>query len=177
MATDALPTAGYDLAVLLRDCVLARFIAVGLAAPDRAVVTVGEIAWDQCPCGQLAVSLVEMFPADSFPTLTLSGSVRCPPRLWVMRYAVEMLRCASGSTGTGDPPTPTQLAADALLAVKDAHAVRAAVRCCLNDEAKASRVVDFAVGRQVMVGPQGGCVGSDLDVYVSLAGCLCPNIS
>ena len=176
MATDANPTAAYDLAVLMRDCVLARFTAVGLPAPDRAIVTVGQIAWDECPCGQLAVTLVEMFPAETFPTFTLRGSIRCPPGLWIAHYTVEMLRCASGSSDTGTPPTPAALASDALLAVKDAHAVRAGVRCCLEVEGAAARIIQFGVGRQLMVGPQGGCVGSDLDVYIALAGCLCPAI-
>jgi len=172
MPTDAVPTAAYDLAVIVRDCIAARLATDGLPAPARACVTVGEIAWDECPCGQLAVSLIELFPSETFPTFTLAPTVRCPPKLTVAHYTVELVRCAN--TGSDiSPPTCQALAADALLAVRDAHAVRAGITCCLDQAAAARSIVDYALGRQVMIGPQGGCVGSRTDLYIGLMACGC----
>src|SRR5262245_20690775 len=121
--TDATRDTFYTLGVALRDCAADRISAEGLPAPDRVVFTVGEIAWDDCPCGQLAVTLVEVFPADTPPTPILSLWRKCPPSSVVAHYVAEILRCAHATTGTGDPPTPADLATDAQLAVRDAWAV------------------------------------------------------
>lgn len=171
--TDAVSSTAYDLAVLMRDCAAAKILAEGLPTPDRSVVTVGEIAWDDCPCGQLAVTLVEIFPADSPPNPALTLWARCPPKALVAHYIAEILRCAHATTGTGTPPTPIELAVDALLAVKDAWAVRQGVGCCLKTQATNRNIVDYVIGGQKMAGPAGGCVGSDLDVYVVLPLCPC----
>lgn len=171
--TDAVSSTAYDLAVLMRDCAAAKILAEGLEAPARSVVTVGEIAWDDCPCGQLAVTLVEIFPADTPPNPALSLWARCPPRTLVAHYIAEILRCAHGTTGVQSPPTPAQLAADALGAVKDAWAVRQGIGCCLREQTTARNITDYVIGGQKMAGPAGGCVGSDLDVYVVLPLCGC----
>jgi hypothetical protein len=170
---DGDPRALYDLAVAMRDCVAAELAAQSLPAPDRSVVTVGEIAWDECPCGQLAVTLVEVFPADTPPTPTLGLWRKCPPSSRVAHYTVELLRCAHGTTGGGDPPTPAELSADALLAIRDAWAVRQGIACCLRTLAATNAVADFSLGTQSMVGPAGGCVGSELAVYVVMPLCEC----
>lgn len=173
MSGDGDITALHDLAVAMRDCVTAELVTQALPAPDRKVVTVGEIAWDDCPCGQLAVTLVDVFPADNPPTPTLGLWSKCPPRTRVAHYTVELLRCAHATTGVGTPPTPAELATDALLAVKDAWAVRQGVGCCLRDLTVSNTIADFSLGTQTMVGPAGGCVGSDLAVYVVMALCPC----
>lgn len=171
--TDAVSSTAYDLAVVMRDCAAAKITAEGLPAPARSVVTVGEIVWDECPCGQLAVSLAEVFPADTPPNPSLSLWARCPPTSFVAHYVAEILRCAHGTTGVTSPPTPAQLAADALLAVRDAWAVRQGIACCLKTQAAARNIADYVIGGQRMAGPAGGCVGSDLDVYVVLPLCGC----
>lgn len=171
--TDAVSSTAYDLAVLMRDCAAAKIAADGLPAPARSVVTVGQIAWDECPCGQLAVTLLEVFPSVSPPNPGLSLWFRCPPDSLILHYVAEILRCAHGTTGVVSPPTPTELGADALMVVKDAWAVRQGIGCCLRTQVRNRNIVDYTIGTQTMVGPAGGCVGSDLDLYVVLPLCGC----
>ena len=53
------PLAAFDLAQHLLDCIRPYIDTTSSGPPSRACVHTGEIAWDDCECGQLIVSLVE----------------------------------------------------------------------------------------------------------------------
>ncbi|MGH9857913.1 MAG: hypothetical protein ACRD4B_08725, partial [Acidobacteriota bacterium] len=57
---------------------------------------------------------------------------------------------------------------------QDRHAIWSAVACCLNDLVVQDRIVGYTLGGQPSLGPEGGCVGSELEFSVWLAACSCP---
>lgn len=175
--SNANPFAAYDIGVKIKACVLERLAMTTDGVPDRACVVAGEIAWDNCECGQLTVAMNTNFEAVSTNVARSAtetpGRRSCGPPLFVINYTVTILRCAPTGTNTA-PPTCDELEAYARGASEDAWAVRAGVICCL-DEAISQRLPngtklyrDFVIGTQTWVGPQGACGGSALPVAVTI---------
>lgn len=124
----------------------------------------GNIAWDGCNCGQLALTIQNIFPSVVFPTPaeddpTTSG---CEVTQLAVRALVSITRCVPGPTNTGQPPTCASLLASALEQQGDAYAVRRAVACCLSEMKRTRRIWDWRIGSSNFVGPEGGCAGSEL---------------
>lgn len=175
--SNANPFAVYDIGVHIKDCVMERLAITTDGEPDRACVVAGEIAWDNCECGQLTVAMNSAYEAVSpnvpRSTTETPGRRSCGPPLFTINYTVTILRCAPTGTNT-EPPSCDALEAFARGAAEDAWAVRAGVICCL-DEAISQRLPngtklyrDFTVGTQTWVGPQGACGGSALPVSVTI---------
>jgi hypothetical protein len=186
--SNANPFAVFDIAVHIKECVLEWLAITGSGVPERACVVSGEVAWDDCECGQLTVAIVDEFESSG-TSLARSvtdtpGRRACGPPLYTANYIVTILRCAPTGTNTA-PPTCEELEAFARGATEDAWAVRAGVICCL-DDAISQRLPngtklyrDFVVGTQTRVGPQGACGGSALPVAVTIDnGCYpCSEVS
>lgn len=190
--SNANPFAMHDIATKIRDCILPYLEGTAAGLPDRACVTAGEIAWDDCECGQLAVSMVNKNAIDEVnqprSTATSPGHRRCGPPSMQMNFLVSMLRCAPNGGDNGDgtfaPPTCDQLSAAARISAEDAWAVMAGIVCCLNAAIterlpNGTRLYrDFTVGTQTFVGPNGGCMGSEVPVSVVIDnGCYPCDIS
>lgn len=175
--SNANPFAAYDIATAIKDCAYDWLSTTTSGAPDRSCVVAGAIAWDDCECGQLAVSLVSNYEASGTTTpragTITPGRRECGPPLFVINFLVSILRCAPTGTNTA-PPTCAELDAAARIAAEDAWAVRAGVICCLTEAVKeqlpnGTRLYrDFVVGEQSWVGPQGACMGSELPVSVTI---------
>ena len=175
--SNANPFAGFDIGVHIKDCVLERLATTTDGAPARACVVAGEIAWDDCECGQLTVAMGPMYEASGTTlaraTTETPGRRECGPPLFVFTYVVTILRCAPTGTNTA-PPTCDELEAAARGASEDAWAVRAGVICCLSSAISdqlpngTKLYVDFTTGTQTFVGPQGACMGSALPVTVTI---------
>jgi hypothetical protein len=175
--SNANPFAVFDIATHIKECVLDWLELTSTGVPDRACVIAGEVAWDNCECGQLTVSMQSNYEASG-TSLPRSGTETpgrrsCGPPLFTVNYLVTMLRCAPTGTATA-PPTCEELETYARMTAEDAWAVRAGVICCL-DEAISVRLSngtklyrDFVVGTQTFVGPQGACGGSQLQVAVTV---------
>jgi hypothetical protein len=174
---NANPFAAYDIAVRIKECVLERLATTTDGEPDRACVIVGEMADDECECGQLTVAMETNFEAVNTntprSTTETPGRRECGPPNFVVNYTITILRCAPSGTNTA-PPTCDELESSARSATEDAWAVRAGVICCLSAAIKdklpnGTRLYrDFVVGVQTWVGPRGGCVGSALPVSVTI---------
>lgn len=175
--SNANPFAVYDIAVKIKECVLPWLETTSKGLPERSCVISGELAWDECECGQLTVAIQNEFEASG-TNLPRSGTATpgrraCGPPLYTANYLVTMLRCAPTGTNTA-PPTCDELEAFARMTTEDAWAVRAGVICCL-DEAITAKLPngtrlyhDFVVGTQTRIGPQGACGGSQLPVSVTI---------
>lgn len=175
--SNANPFAVYDIAVKIKECVLPWLETTSKGLPERSCVISGELAWDECECGQLTVAIQNEFEASG-TNLPRSGTETpgrraCGPPLYTANYLVTMLRCAPTGTNTA-PPTCDELEAFARMTTEDAWAVRAGVICCL-DEAITGKLPngtrlyhDFVVGTQTRIGPQGACGGSQLPVSVTI---------
>lgn len=182
------PFAAYDLAVLMRQCIEPFLETTTSGMPDRSCVTAGAIAWDDCECGQLIVSIVNGFESgnnfeDSSGSTTV-GRRGCGPPKFVFSYLVSMLRCAPTMGEAGEPPSCVDLDAAARVAVEDAWAVRAGLVCCLTSLVKdrlpngTKRIVDFTLGTQTFVGPNGLCQGSEVPVTIAIQnGCYPCDVS
>lgn len=173
--SNANPFAAYDIAQHIKACVLERLEMTSKGVPERACVISGELAWDECECGQFTVAIQNEYEANA-PNVARAatetpGRRSCGPPLYSIQFMVTMLRCAPTGTNTAPPPCDA-LEAFAKMATEDAWAVRAGVICCL-DEAISQRLPngtklyrDFTVGTQTRIGPQGACGGSQLPVSV-----------
>lgn len=177
MSSPVEPPLSYQIAAALGECVRAELAGTPAGVPGRVCVPVaGEIAWDACDCGQLAVTTPTLYPSKTFPLPATEDSDQdvCGTPYLAASYTVSILRCAAGMDDEGRPPTCDQLAADALVWHQDAAAVRRGLGCCLQDLEAQDRIAGWTLGATTAVGPQGGCVGSEITVAVALPDCLCP---
>lgn len=142
---------------------------------ERACVVPGEVAWDSCSCGLLAVTARRFYLSDDFPVDVIGtragGGARATPcdLPWlVAELAIQVIRCV---------PVPTEqqltVSCDALtdaarVLLEDAYVTlteTVSTLCTLKD---ADQVLDYAVADQVTRGPEGDCVGTELAVFVAV---------
>jgi hypothetical protein len=124
----------------------------------------GNIAWDSCECGQLALTVQRIYPTRTFPIDASEELVNggCMLRPLAVQVLVSILRCAPSLQSSGAAPTCDALLRSALEIHGDAYAVRRAVECCLQELKNTFQIFSFSVGGTNFVGPDGGCVGSEL---------------
>jgi hypothetical protein len=148
----------------------------GLDLPvNRALITTGQIAWDDCCEGQLAVSYTRTSPTETFPTeqTTLnafSEGIECTPPYEIGEITVQITRCAPQALNGQQAPSPEALSKAALQTLVDANQIRRSVSaalCALH--ADVTNRFDYFVRAQLMLGPEGGCAGSELYLYTGLA--------
>jgi hypothetical protein len=147
-------------------------------APGRACVVPGAIAWDDCEChgGQLAVSVTRYWRTANFPVELggePGGQTPCDAAFLAADLLVQVIRCAPGPQEDGSPPPCEELDAAAAQATDDAYRVRVAVRCRLASLEDAGEIVAWVTGAQPALGPEGGCVGSQLGAAAALPDPCC----
>ena len=159
----------YQVGVILRDLAWDSLSTSPAGQPAVKCVVPGAIAWDTCDteCGQLSVSLTRLFLTDTFPNQSVLDTP-CAAGELVGEYLVQIIRCAPLPQGDSTTVPCARLEQAALVNVVDAKLVLNGVTCGLT-ELKDDRVIaDYAIGPSVTRGPDGGCVGSELLVQVSL---------
>lgn len=172
------PDAFHRLAGELLDAAHQGLQASPGGAPGRACVVPGAIAWDDCECwgGQLAVAVVRWWRTASFPVELggePGGQTPCDAAFLAADLLVQVIRCAPLPQEDGSPPTCEELEASAAQAAADAYHVRVAVRCRLAELEDAGEIVAWVTGAQPAVGPEGGCVGSQLAAAAAVADPCC----
>lgn len=164
------PEKWWTIATALRDAVA----AVLDPAICRAVVMPGNIAWDDCECGLLAVTIARTFLSDVFPEPQAEPvGIGCDAVYEVSEFLLDVVRCAPSpvETGQGDiAPAVEALEAAAQQMSQDAVDTLNAVSTllCRMKNDLPEEIVDFLIGQQTAAGPEGGCVGTELHVMVSL---------
>ena len=141
----------------------------------RALITTGQIAWDDCCDGQLAVSYTRTSPTESFPVeaVTISpygDGIECAPPYEIGEISVQIVRCAPQALNGQNAPSTDALLKASLQTLIDANQIRKAVAvalCAL--KADVTQRFDYFMRDQLMLGPEGGCVGSELHLYAGLA--------
>jgi hypothetical protein len=169
-------TAGYslffDIAVRLKEEAEHRLRNTIGGVPNRSCVVPGAIAWDECDCGQLSVSIVQTWPSRSFPGDPASGSQTqdaCGVPYLVAQLTVQVARCAPNPDGSGSVSCQA-LERGAQVVAEDGMAIREAAFCAL--QFLKDRDDDFIVRGQTVIGPEGGCMGVEQSVIVGvLVGC------
>lgn len=167
----------FDLAAHMLECAA---LQLGAFSPDRACVVPGqEVAWDNCCSGsdggQLTVNVARVYPSHNFPDIDQGRPNNCIAPYMVVQYGVTILRCSPTQDDRGNPPPCEALSANAELTIRDLETVRIGVACCLLDEEALTTLVGqpavWMFGDVVTLGPEGGCAGSQLIVFVGMPPC------
>jgi hypothetical protein len=160
------PLKWYTVAAALEAAVYAELST----KPDRHSVVPGAIAWDECDCGLLAVSVAQIYLSDSFPNpATAPAGIRCDAAYEVGEFVLQIIRCAPNPDGVDDlVPTTTALDASAQEVLQDAYELLkgASEQLCQMDDAR--DISSFMLRPLTSQGPTGGCVGNELRAYVAL---------
>lgn len=156
----------------LVDDLLACAVAALSADPvGRAQISPGAtVAWDDCCEGQLWVRVVSIHPTGA-PYPGQDTRQNCGVLLWAANLAVGVLRCAAVVNDQGQAPSPATLTAEAHRMLADEAALSEAVRCCF---APNHEYLKTTLGAWTPLGPDGGCVGGEWALTISVDVCQCP---
>lgn len=156
------------------DCVYDAVSTTAAGPPQRSCVVPGEVVWDDCQCGMLAVNWRVVSRSNVFPASAAETSqTSCATPYTTVQVGITMLRCAAGPDVNGNAPSCDDLADDAFVMTADMVAIRNALGCCLQSMYRAGDLADWAVGQTISVGPAGGCDGSFTDVILGFSGGGC----
>lgn len=167
----------FMLAEALIDCICSKLETTTWGCPGRKCVAPGsEVEWANC-CedeGQLTVNLQNVFPSRNFP-VPEPGPENCVTPYEVLNFEIQVIRCVPTGTHTRGP-TCDQLSQTAEMTFSDLMAMRAGVRCCLQDTEGIEELASvpyfrWSFGEHISLGPEGGCVGSSLQVLVGIPIC------
>ena len=159
------PLKWYDLADLINQSIYDELTI----KPDRHGVVPGAIAWDECDCGLLAVSLSRVYLSDRSPDeINSPQGIRCDAAYEVGEYVIQIIRCAPQPEGQDTAPTVAALDASAQGTLRDLYeALRALSR--LLCELQGSRDISASLLRPATAqGPSGACTGWELRTLVAL---------
>lgn len=121
--------------------------------PCRVALYPGaEVAWDTCEVNSMGDN--GQLWANLMPTVNIVNEGSCATVTF--QAEIGIVRCAATVDDDGDPPSPGEVAADALQQAEDADAIWRALSCC---DARSEAVRSMVLTSWRPVGPQGGCVG------------------
>lgn len=159
------PLKWYTVASTLEQAVYAELTT----KPTRHSVVPGAIAWDECDCGLLAVSVAQIFLTETFPDpLARRVGNACDAPWEVAELVIQVVRCAPNPDDPMTAPTTAELDTSAREVLTDAYEMLSAVSVKLCEMNAARDISDFMLRPLTAQGPSGGCVGNELRAYVSL---------
>lgn len=160
------PLKWYEVAETVRLAIMAELTTL----PNRSSVVPGAIAWDECDCGLLAISLARIHLSDQFPQQLTTRIGACDAAWEVGEYVVQLIRCAPNPDGVDDlAPSTAALDASAQEILTDAYELLKSVSEKLCEMKRDRDVIDFFLAPLTSQGPSGGCVGNELRFLVGLA--------
>lgn len=130
-----------------------------------------EVPWDECECGLLALNVLNMYNSRG-GMLQSAGDVyqNCEPPVRVATFQLTVARCipVSAPNDVMQAPTTDEMIAAFAVQEEDAFLVWSATQCVLNqlDDPTNPQVAAQLVNERISVGPQGGCVGTQLTFKV-----------
>lgn len=162
----------WDISSILVTGIEAELGASENGPVDRACVVPGDVAWDECNCGLLAVSARRLFLSDNFPETSLGvGLIRSSPcdLPWLVgELIIQVIRCAPTSRDDGSPPSCDALGAAGRVLLVDAYVTlttTVSILCAMRED---EQIIDYVIGEQASRGPEGDCVGTELNVFVGV---------
>lgn len=166
------PIGHYVAVTGIAECITERLADTIGGIPNRVCIYPGDVAWDSCECGMLALTTTRMYGSGSFPTLNADFVIDCGVPYMVASLEITMLRCIPSLQEGKRPPSCEQLGHATRIQYEDAYAVWQGTLCCLKALRDNNFIQEFAMGAQVFTGPQGLCGGSVLTVDLGyLSGC------
>lgn len=155
----------YTCAAALMTYVRAQLAATtaGWSADARECVVPGQLAWDECECGLLAVEWLGNIFSNTLPTPRQELNDGCNSMVG-MTFRVTALRCAPGPIAPAVAPTCEALNAAAQTQFVDSFAVTRGVAFAAKALEDSNTVLAYTFGGATPTGPQGRCVGVTIDV-------------
>lgn len=147
----------------------------GCGDVNRACLIVpGEIAWDECDCGQLAQSITQTYPSNNFPVPVIDQrQTPCGPQMLVVSVLASIVRCVPIISDNGASPSCVALEDSAIQLECDRQMLRTGVTCHLRSLRDNYRIHDFTVGNATSIGPQGACAGVDMTYQFGISNICC----
>lgn len=137
--------------------------------PARHGVVPGAIAWDECDCGLLAVSVGQIYPTEAFPNpVQARVGNGCDAPWEAAEIIVQVVRCTPTVDDVGNAPTVAALDEAAQEILRDAYEMMRAVSTTLCQMNDAREISDFVMRPLTPQGPSGACGGNELRAVVSL---------
>lgn len=160
----------FDVASILVSGIYDALVGTIGGQPNRACVVPGAIAWDQCDCGQLAVSVSRWFYSENFPIDTGPGtqSTPCMMPYLVGELTIQLIRCMPSPENRDLFVTCSRLRAAAQMLIEDAFVVLETTRSILCELRSDDIIIDFTFGEETSIGPEGGCGGVELRALVGV---------
>lgn len=143
-------------------------------AVDRACVVPGDIAWDDCTCGLLAVTVRRWFLTDNFPETSAAfgaNAIRATPcdQPWLVgELRLQVVRCAPTPPDGQLSPPCADLETAAEVLISDAYVALTETVRTLCELRESDQIIDYVLGDQETMGPAGDCVGTELIAQVAL---------
>lgn len=157
----------FTIADDLINAVHARLRSDGTGRFDRVGVVNGAISWDEPECELLVIAPVRIFIAETFPE-PANVAMICDAPYLVAEYAIQAIQCAPTQTESANPPTVAALRSSAQTVITNATLILQETTRYLCELRDSDTISDYITTPSVFVGPQGGAVGSELHVHVSL---------
>lgn len=162
------PSAFYTILSTVRVANVAALNAQGTPITTSVVVP-GAIAWDECDtCGLHALAVTRRFLSDEFPIEVSTSTYPAPGAILCADFVVQIIRCAPQPQGNALAPDPAALDASAQEVDADAWAIMCSTIEALTALKAAGDIEEFLIRQQVSAGPEGACVGSELQVVVGV---------
>jgi hypothetical protein len=130
----------------------------GWPSSAREYVVPGQLAWDECECGLLAIEWLSAPYTSAFPSARPQTPDGCKPLL-ALSCRLTVLRCAPNPDGQGNAPTPADLAAAAVTNLDDLEAILVGMGVAVEALINNGVILDYSLDAPSPTGPNGGCVG------------------
>ena len=175
MPTTYTPLGHYINVTGIAECIVARLALTPAGVPNRVCIYPGDVAWDECDCGMLALTTSRIFGSETFPNEGISGVglSNCGLPYMVASIDITMLRCVPVIQDTKRPPTCEKLGAATRTMYEDAFAVWQGTLCCLLEMKRIGMLAEYNLAAQTFIGPQGSCAGSTLTIQLGYVGPCC----
>jgi hypothetical protein len=139
--------------------------------PGSAYLVSGAIAWDNCSeskCGMLALGPARYYLSDNFPVEAVSSDICSEGAILIADMLMPIIRCAPQPQGLDTAPSPKAMTNSALIVMDDAFHVMCGALEILRTLFTNNDIVGYNIRQQVFVGPEGACVGSELQFSIGV---------
>jgi hypothetical protein len=137
---------------------------------ERVSIVPGLIAWDGCDCGAIYLMVNQTFDCEDFPMQKVVNdlSMGCGAPYEASELVLQVMECAPTPQGNSNSTSVEAEDAAARLVRMDAYEARKYVREFLCTQRNNEEITDFIIDGQIVQGPSGGCVGTELRFRVGL---------
>lgn len=134
----------------------------------REYVVPGQLAWDDCECGLLAIEWLSAPYSQAFPNPSPPTANGCKPYL-ALQIQVTILRCAPSPGIHGEAPSPSELSAAAETNLDDLEAMLVGTASAVRTLDETNVILNYSLSAPTPAGPLGACVGVTQQLYLGFS--------